>query len=404
MSLSLQSISKVYANGVVGLHSTTLQVESGEQLVLLGPSGSGKSTLLRLIAGLEDADGGEIHIGGHRVDQLPPHKRGVAMIAQLPALYPHLTVAQNIAIVKGADSPGEPANQRSRTEPDSLRARVLKSTSPPAPLRVGEGARGWGCAPALRRESAFLLDTLLNRYPHELSGGERQRVQLAKLFARNATVWLMDEPFNGLDPVFRAEFRHDLHLLQAASRATMLFVTHDPTDALALGRRVGVLGDGRLQQLGTSEQLRNHPSNRFVAFCLGQLSLIDGRVGGGDHSEHGFVSEWGSIVVPLTAELVSRLTTQSNPSLTLGIRPEDVLMVSPANPPGSTPGAKLVGWTVVLAEPVGSGWLLTVARERSRVRVEWRSDSPPPVGASKDWFIPAAQCLWFDGLTGQRII
>ena len=387
MSLSLRNVSKVYANGVVGLHPTTLQVESGEQLVLLGPSGSGKSTLLRLIAGLEDADGGEIHIGGHRVDQLPPHKRGVAMIAQRPALYPHLTVAQNITLVKGTDSPGEPATIVAGCKPaNPLDAPTRQFTQPS------------------RRESTCLLDTLLHRYPHELSGGERQRVQLAKLFARNAKVWLMDEPFNGLDPVFRAEFRHDLHLLQVASRATMLFVTHDPTDALALGRRVGVLGDGRLQQLGPSEQLRNHPSNRFVAFCLGQLSLIDGRVGGGDHSEHGFVSEWGSIVVPLTVELVSRLTTQSNPSLTLGIRPEDVLMVSPANPLGSTPGAKLVGWTVVLAEPVGSGWLLTVARERSRVRVEWRSDSPPPVGASKDWFIPAAQCLWFDGLTGQRII
>ena len=387
MSLSLRNVSKVYANGVVGLHPTTLQVESGEQLVLLGPSGSGKSTLLRLIAGLEDADGGEIHIGGHRVDQLPPHKRGVAMIAQRPALYPHLTVAQNITLVKGTDSPGEPATIVAGCKPaNPLDAPTRQFTQPS------------------RRESTFLLDTLLHRYPHELSGGERQRVQLAKLFARNATVWLMDEPFNGLDPVFRAEFRHDLHLLQVASRATMLFVTHDPTDALALGRRVGVLGDGRLQQLGPSEQLRNHPSNRFVAFCLGQLSLIDGRVGGGDHSEHGFVSEWGSIVVPLTADFVSRLNTQSNLSLTLGIRPEDVLMVSPANPLGSTPGAKLVGWTVVLAEPVGSGWLLTVARERSRVRVEWRSDSPPPVGASKDWFIPAAQCLWFDGLTGQRII
>ena len=252
--------------------------------------------------------------------------------------------------------------------------------------------------------SSGLLQPITVRTAPNGAGYELIAVLKAKLFARNAKVWLMDEPFNGLDPVFRAEFRHDLHLLQVASRATMLFVTHDPTDALALGRRVGVLGDGRLQQLGPSEQLRNHPSNRFVAFCLGQLSLIDGRVGGGDHSEHGFVSEWGSIVVPLTVELVSRLTTQSNPSLTLGIRPEDVLMVSPANPLGSTPGAKLVGWTVVLAEPVGSGWLLTVARERSRVRVEWRSDSPPPVGASKDWFIPAAQCLWFDGLTGQRII
>ena len=388
MSISLQKISKRYANGVVGLHPTTLRIEDGEQLVLLGPSGSGKSTLLRLIAGLEDADGGEIHIDGHRVDELPPHKRGVAMIAQRPALYPHLTVAQNIALVKSFGEPAALAAGWSVTVNRQVVTRLRKSTR--------------HLMQPVRQET-FSLHALLHRYPHELSGGERQRVQLAKLFARNAKVWLMDEPFSGLDPVFRAEFRHDLHLLQTESRATMLFVTHDPTDALALGRRVGVLGDGRLQQLGTSEQLRNHPSNRFVAFCLGQLSLINGRVGGGDHSEHGFVSEWGSIVVPLTADFVSRLNTQSNLSLTLGIRPEDVLMVSPTNPPGSTPGAKLVGWSVVLAEPVGSGWLLTVAHERSRVRVEWRSDSPPPVGASTDWFIPAAQCLWFDGLTGQRI-
>jgi ABC-type sugar transport system ATPase subunit len=246
------------------------------------------------------------------------------------------------------------------------------------------------------------LAPLLDRYPHQLSGGERQRVALAKLLLRGAGVWLLDEPFSGLDPVFRSEFRHDLHLLLDSAPATILLVTHDPIDALALGGLVGVLGDGRLQQLGTPEALRDRPGNRFVAVCLGRLSLIDGRAGGGDLSGQ-FVSEGGSVTVPLPADVLRRLGPDLTPSLTLGIRPEDVSPRSPTGPPEpSRPGAVLEGWTVVLAEPVGSGWLLTLARGRTRVRAEWRSGSPPPVGAPATWFLPADRCLWFDG-TGRRI-
>ncbi len=226
---------------------------------------------------------------------------------------------------------------------------------------------------------------------------------LAKLLVRPAGVWLLDEPFSNLDPVFRSEFRRDLHLLRDRAKATIILVTHDPIDALALGRRVGVLGDGRLQQLGTPGQLRDRPGNRFVAFCLGRLSLIDGRAGGGDPPGREFVSEDGSVTVPVPADIARRLGPDPAPNLTLGIRPEDVLAWSPGERPNpSGVGAVLTGWPVVLAEPVGSGWLLTLARGRSRLRV-WRpSGSPPPVGAPADWFLPADRCLWFDG-TGRRI-
>jgi multiple sugar transport system ATP-binding protein len=363
-SISLLGVSKTYPGGVVGLRPTDLAVADGDRLALLGPSGSGKTTLLRLVAGLEEPDAGEIHIAGKRVDRLPPHRRGVALLPQRPALYPHLTVEGNLQAARG-------------TQYSAL------STQFSELLRLGP---------------------LLNRYPHELSGGERQRVALAKLLARGAGVWLLDEPFSNLDPVFRSEFRHDLHLLLERCAATIILVTHDPIDALALGRRVGVLGDGRVQQLGTPEELRDRPGNRFVAFCLGRLSLIDGVAGdGGDPSGRTFALEDGSVTVPLPPDVARRIGPDPAPNLTLGIRPEDVLAWPPGerlSPPGG--GAVLTGWPVVLAEPVGSGWLLTLARGRSRLRVWQPSGTPPPVGAQADWYIPADRCLWFDG-TGQRI-
>ncbi len=363
-SVSLLNVSKTYPGGVVGLRPTDLAVAASDRLALLGPSGSGKTTLLRLVAGLEEPDAGEIHVGGARVDRLPPHRRGVALLPQRPALYPHLTVEQNLRAVRGTQY-------------------SVLSTQYSDLLQLGP---------------------LMGRHPHELSAGERQRVALGKLLARGAGVWLLDEPFSNLDPVFRSDFRRDLHLLLDRCAATIILVTHDPMDALALGRRVGVLGDGRLQQLGTPEELRDRPGNRFVAFCLGRLSLIDGRAGdGGNSSGWTFTSEDGSVAVPVPEGITQRLGPDSVYNLTLGIRPEDVLAWSPGerpNPLGS--GAVLTGWPVVLAEPVGSGWLLTLARGRSRLRVGWPSGSPPPVGEQADWYLPADRCLWFDA-TGRRI-
>jgi ABC-type sugar transport system ATPase subunit len=368
-SVNLAGVSKTYPGGVVGLHPTDLALDAGDRLALLGPSGSGKSTLLRLVAGLDDPDAGTVHIGGVRVDRVPPHRRGVGMVAQRPALYPHLTVEQNIAAATSS-------------------ALITHHSSLITQL----------CGP------------LLSRYPHQLSGGEKQRVALAKLIARGAGVWLLDEPFAGLDPMFRAEFRADLHLLLESTRATMIVVTHDPNDAWALGRRVGVLGDGRLQQLGTPDELHARPDNRFVAACLGRLSLIDGQVapsggraGGGGHSERTFVSACGSVSVPLPAGL-ARLGTDRPYNLTLGIRPEDASLVSPGEPPNpNRSGVFLTGWPVVSAEPVGSGWFLTLARGRTRFRAWQPSGTPPPVGRPVDSFLPADRCLWFDGPTGRRI-
>jgi ABC-type sugar transport system ATPase subunit len=235
---------------------------------------------------------------------------------------------------------------------------------------------------------------------------------LAKLVAQNRPVWLLDEPFSGLDPLFRSEFRHDLLLFQASARATILLVTHDPIDALALGHRIGVLADGVLQQIGPPDELKTHPGNRFVAFCVGGFSFLDGtveRTGAGDGDPVApaatqFVAEGGSVRVPVPPELFRRLGDPApTRRLTLGLRIDDVQPRPPGLPSDSSSDGAITGWPLVSAEPDGSGWLLTVARGRTRLRVGWRSGSPPPVGAQTDWTIPAAHGTWFDGGTGERL-
>ena len=357
-ALEIRSLAKTYPGGVAALRPTSLTVEPGERLVLLGPSGSGKSTLLRLLIGLETPDSGEILVNGVRVDDLLPHKRGIALVPQRPALYPQMTVKQNLETVL-------PKSER------ALPASTLDL------LRLGK---------------------LLARYPHQLSGGETQRVVLAKLLIRKVGIWLLDEPFSGLDPVFRAEFRQELHLLLGHSTATMIFVTHDPADAWSLGRRVGVLGEGVLHSLGTTEELRIRPTNSFVASALGQFNLLDGGIERiANHSDPSatakffFVSECGSVRVPIPASLEK--SAESIHRLTLGIRPEDV----------RSSLAEQSAWRLVSAEPAGSGWLLTVARGRTRLRTEWRSGSPPPVGTPLEWTLPPERLLWFDRRTGRRL-
>jgi multiple sugar transport system ATP-binding protein len=223
--LELRDLALLHPGGG-GLHPTSLVLAAGERLVLLGPTGSGKSTLLRLIAGLDTPQSGDVFIDGRRVTDAAPHQRGIAFVPQRPALYPHVTVAENLRL----------------TGPDIATA-----------------------------AAALKIEHLLDRRPEGLSGGEKQRVALAKAQLRQAAVWLLDEPFAPLDPVFRAEFREELLLLLKSLAATIIFVSHDPNDALALGRLVGVLDAGRLIQLGTPEDLAARPGNRFVEAVTGQF-------------------------------------------------------------------------------------------------------------------------------------
>jgi ABC-type sugar transport system ATPase subunit len=344
--LSLQSISKSFPASPGGVRDVSLSVDAGECVAILGPSGSGKSTLLRLIAGLEQPDLGNILINGKDVTNVPPHKRGVAFVPQRPALYPQMTVSELIAL------------------PDPQPASAISTKDAIEILN---------------------LESLLVRRPHELSGGEQQRVSLARAVVRGASVWLLDEPFAALDPPFRAEFRHRLHLIAERCAATILFVTHDPVDAWALGRRVGVLGDGRLQCFGPPEELARRPGNRFVAFCLGRFCFIEGRI-----RDTVFESDDGSVSCPAPL-------TGSEVRVWLGIRPE-AMSRGMANGPAAT----IRGWTVTQAMPESGGWNLTLSRGLSRLNA-WCAGEPPAIGSMADWWTPVSQCEWFDGHDGRRI-
>jgi len=364
-SLLLERLTKRFPGGG-GFGPIDLLLKAGESVVLLGPSGSGKSTLLRTIAGLETAERGTIRLGEISLDRLAPDRRGIGLLSQRPVLYPELTVAEHLA--------------------------VAVPHAGPTAVSLGDTVR------------LLRLEALTNRKPHELSGGEKQRVALAKLLVRNAPVWLLDEPFASLDPIFRGEFRADLHLLREVSKATMLLVTHDPTDAYAFGHRVGVLENGLLQSLGSPEELRAEPRHPFTAFCFG-WNLIPGRVRGGERSDSNqdFVSDCGSVLVALPEPVSAEATRRGVYSLTLGIRPEDIRAFPPESASPPPRGGRLSGWSALFSEPVGSGWFLTVARGQTRLRVEVRSESPPPVSEPTDWYIPTDACRWFFAPASNRV-
>jgi len=275
----LTGVRKAFPNNAVGLHSTTLTVADGSYFVLLGPSGSGKTTLLRLIAGLETPNSGSIHFGDRQIDTLPPHRRGIAWVPQRAALYPDRDVQGNIAA--GLDL------ARDRPSRAEIETRVRQA------------------AESLR------IAGLLTHKPHELSGGEQRRVMLARALVRRADVWLLDEPLAQLDSALAGQLSQDLHLLQRGSGHTIIHVTHDPIEAMALADRVGLLGGGRLLQTGTPDEVYARPSSRTVGLHFGRptMSLIDGVA---DAGEFRSLDGWVRIACPHQG------------SLALGLRPEDV--------------------------------------------------------------------------------
>ena len=247
---------------VTVLRSLDLSIDDGEFLVLVGPSGCGKSTLLRLLAGLEQPTGGEIFVGGRPVSRLRPAARNVAMVFQSYALYPHLSVAQNIAFGLRRSAPRSPLHQLqdslhqwTRQLPSGLQ--VTSNREQRIEHRVSEVA------------ATLELEHLLQRRPKELSGGQKQRVALGRAIARQPAVFLMDEPLSNLDAKLRTGTRTQIVELQRRLGTTTLYVTHDQVEAMTMGHRIAVLNGGELQQLGTPMQLYQWPANLFVAQFIG---------------------------------------------------------------------------------------------------------------------------------------
>jgi multiple sugar transport system ATP-binding protein len=252
--VALEKVGKTYPGGIAALRDVSLRIEDGELVALVGPSGSGKTTLLRLIAGLETPTGGTIRIGDRIVNDVPPHRRDVAMVFQRPALYPHLSVRANLGFGL------------------FLRQGLFRRTGvppvPPTEERIASIARQLG------------LEDILDRRPATLSGGQQQRVALGRALVRRPAVFLLDEPLSNLDTRLRLEMRRELHLLHRRFRTTIIYVTHDQDEAMSLGQRIVVLDQGLVRQAGSPQELYDRPSDRFVAGFLGwpPMNLLDGEL------------------------------------------------------------------------------------------------------------------------------
>ena len=296
--LSLRKVKKVYDNSVVAVQDFNLEIADKEFIVLVGPSGCGKSTTLRMVAGLEAITDGEIYIGGRLVNNVPPKDLDIAMVFQNYALYPHMTVYDNIAY--------------------GLKLRKL-------PKRVIDQKV---------REAAEILDIseLLARKPKALSGGQRQRVAIGRAIVRNPQVFLMDEPLSNLDAKLRNQMRSEIIKLRKRINTTFIYVTHDQTEAMTLGDRIVIMKEGYIQQVGTPQEVFIHPANLFVAGFIGtpQMNFFDAELVREGDRYH--VSLAGATVT-LSPEKCRRLAdggVESGP-VTLGVRPEHMVLTTADN-------------------------------------------------------------------------
>ena len=285
-SVTFENVTREYSN-IRAVSDLSLHIDDGEFLVLVGPSGCGKSTTLRMLAGLEPATSGHIYIGDRRVDNVPARDRDIAMVFQSYALYPHMTVADNMAF--------------------SLRMR--KTPKAEINRRVNDAAAILG------------LDALLKRKPRQLSGGQRQRVALGRAIVRDPAVFLLDEPLSNLDAALRVQTRAELSKLHERLGATFVYVTHDQVEAMTMATRIAVLDKGVLQQLGTPSELYERPVNRFVAGFIGSpaMNFIDVSI---DRSGKGITLSRPGIAIPLPIDSPARQWLNGRERVLVGIRPE----------------------------------------------------------------------------------
>jgi multiple sugar transport system ATP-binding protein len=293
MEIQVRNLVKEYTSGgKVAVRNVSFDVHDGEFLVLVGPSGCGKTTTLRLLVGLEDITSGEIRFGERLVNEIRPRDRNVAMVFQDYAVFPHMTVFDNIAY-----------GLRSRGGME--RREIAKRVSHAAEM--------------------FRIDSLLKRKPRQLSGGERQRVALSRAMVRDAELYLFDEPLSNLDAQLRYEAREDILALHHEKRKPTVYVTHDQSEAMALGDRIAVMKDGQIQQIGTGTELYTQPTNLFVAFFLGapSINIFDVTL---ERDADDIYAKGAAFRLLLPRRLHSLVEAHLNKPVKLGVRPEDLLV------------------------------------------------------------------------------
>jgi multiple sugar transport system ATP-binding protein len=326
-------VDKVFENGVQAVQDLSLEIPDGEFVVLVGPSGCGKTTALRMVAGLEDISDGTVSIGGRIVNDLTPKERDIAMVFQNYALYPHLTVADNIG----------------------FGLRLRKTPKKEVTERVEWAAKLLGLTPYLHRR------------PKELSGGQRQRVAMGRAIVRQPQVFLMDEPLSNLDAKLRVQMRAEIARIQHEVGVTTIYVTHDQVEAMTMGDRVAVMRRGELQQTAEPQKLYDSPKNLFVASFIGSpaMNIVEARV---ERRDAGIAVRLGDQELPVPEEVVRRrpaLSGYAGRVLALGIRPEHIEDASVAR----NGGARLRG-RVLLTEALGSEILAHVEMNATPVVTE----------------------------------
>jgi len=330
--IAYENVSKIYPDGTKAVHDLDLEIRDGELMVLVGPSGCGKTTALRMLAGLEEISEGEIRIGDRIVNDLTPKDRDIAMVFQSYALYPHMTVADNLAF--------------------GLKLRKLPKNE--VKERVQRAAR------------ILQIEEFLKRKPRALSGGQRQRVAMGRAIVREPQAFLMDEPLSNLDAKLRVQMRAEIHQLQRRLGVTTIYVTHDQVEAMTMGDRVAVMNAGHLQQVDTPQVLYDQPVNEFVAGFIGSpsINLVESELVKSNGHLEVSLGEHKLAVDDQVTRNRSGLAEYVGKKVILGIRPEDFedAAIEP-----DTPADRRIKVTADLTEPLGSEVLVHFGTEATAV-------------------------------------
>ena len=364
--VSLQNVSKIFPGDIMAVDNISLGIENREFIVLVGPSGCGKSTTLRMIAGLEDVSKGDIFLGNKRINDVPVKDRDIAMVFQNYALYPHMTIYENMAF--GLKLKGYPKSEIDR--------------------RVSEAAE------------ILNIKHLLNRRPKAISGGERQRAAVGRAIVRKSLVFLFDEPLSNLDAKLRVQMRTEIHKLHIRLQTTMIYVTHDQIEAMTMGDRIAVIKDGILQQFDDPISVYDHPKNKFVAgfigsppmnFMSGEIIKKDGRL---------YFSE-GRIEVKLVDDMHEKMLPFSGKDVVLGLRSEDIydkLFISDAPP------ENIVRVNCEVVEPMGSEVYLHLNTGKHTFIARVGAHDRPHVNQDLEVVFDMSEVHFFDKDTEETIV